>query len=114
MHFLPRQDGSARETWQGLKAMMGTTQKQQRPHSEDTVEFVNKLNQFYARFDVTCFSSECDHVCDGLVPSPVVIISEPEVTVLFAQLSQLLMNSACCPPVTKDCYHHLSSKENWS
>ena len=47
-------------------------------NSDDPVQFVSELNQFYARFDVTDFSGECDHVCDGLVPSALVI-SEPEV-----------------------------------
>ena len=47
-------------------------------NSDDPVQFVGELNQFYARFDVTDFSSGCDHVCDGLVGSPVAI-SEPEV-----------------------------------
>ena len=48
-------------------------------NSDDPVQFVGELNQFYACFDVTDFSSGCDHVCDGLVGPPVAI-SEPEVT----------------------------------
>ena len=71
-------DGSAREAWQGLKTMMGRTQKRQRPYSDDPEQ--NEHNQFYARFDVRDFSSECDHVSDGLVPSPVVIRRFPEIT----------------------------------
>ena len=55
-------------------------------NSDEPVQFVSELNQFYARFDVTDFSSGCDHVCDGLVPSPAVI-NEPEVTKCFLHVN---------------------------
>ena len=55
-------------------------------NSDDPVQFVSEINQFYARFDVTDFRSVCDFVCDGLVPSPAVI-SEPEVTTCFLHVN---------------------------
>ena len=37
---------NVREALRGLNSMMGRTQKQQRPHSDDPVQFVNELNHF--------------------------------------------------------------------
>ena len=37
---------NVREAWRGLNTMMGRTQKQQRPHSNDPVQFVSELNHF--------------------------------------------------------------------
>ena len=53
--------------------MMGRAQKQQPIKTDNPRKFANDLNTFYARFDTTDFSSECDDVCRSLVPSPVCV-----------------------------------------
>ena len=60
---------------------------QARPHSDDPVQFVNDFSQFYAcLMSHTLVASVIDHVCDGLVSSPVVI-SEPEMNKCFLHVN---------------------------
>ena len=60
---------------------------QARPHSDDPVQFVNDFSQFYAcLMSHTLVVSVIDHVCDGLVSSPIVI-SEPEMNKCFLHVN---------------------------
>ena len=51
--------------------MMSRKNNQQTVKTDDPRGFANELNRFYARFDVTDFSSERDNVCRSLVPAAV-------------------------------------------
>ena len=65
--------GNAKYAWRGLNTMMGRKNKQQTVKTDSPRGFANELNRFYARFDVTDFSSERDNVYHSLVPSPVCV-----------------------------------------
>ena len=62
--------------------MMGRKQKEQIAQYDDPTIFANKLNKFYARFDVTDFRNECNEVCQNLVHAPVNVIEDDVVKVL--------------------------------
>ena len=64
---------NAKDAWRGLNTMMGRKNKQQTVKTDNPRGFANELNRFYARFDVTDFSSERDKACRSLVPSPVCV-----------------------------------------
>ena len=56
-----------------LNTMMGMKNKRETVKTDSPRGLVNELNRFYARFDVTDFSSERDNVCRSLVPSLVCV-----------------------------------------
>ena len=45
--------GNAEAAWMGLNTMMGRKNKEQTIKTDSPHGFANKLNRFYARFDVT-------------------------------------------------------------
>ena len=57
----------------GVNTMMGRKNNQQTVKRNNPCGFANELNRFYAKFDVTDFSSERDTVCRSLVPSPMCV-----------------------------------------
>ena len=65
--------GNEKDARRGLNTMMSSKNNQQTVKNDDPRGFANELNRFYARFDVTDFSSERDNVCRSLVPSPVCV-----------------------------------------
>ena len=68
--------GNAKDAWRGLNTMMGRKNNQQTVKTDDPRGFANELNRFYARFDVTDFSSERDNGCRSLLPSQVCVEEE--------------------------------------
>ena len=65
--------GNEKDARRGLNTMMSSKNNQQTVKNDDPRGFAYELNRFYARFDVTDFSSERDNVCRSLVPSPVCV-----------------------------------------
>ena len=49
--------GNASDAWKGLNTMMGRKQQKKPLVSENPVKFVNDINKFYARFDISYLSS---------------------------------------------------------
>ena len=52
--------GNAKAAWMGLNTMMGRKNREQTIKTDNPCGFANKLNRFYARFDVTDFSRKHD------------------------------------------------------
>ncbi|XP_077985307.1 uncharacterized protein LOC144439947 [Glandiceps talaboti] len=77
--------GKAKDAWKGLNTIMGKNQKTKGISTDDPLGFANELNQFYARFDIHDFRSECDTISQSLTPSPVTI-EEREVASCFLKL----------------------------
>ena len=59
--------GNAKDAWRELNTMMGRKNNQQTVKGSNPRGFANELNRFYAKFDVTDFSSERDNICRSLV-----------------------------------------------
>ena len=78
--------GNAKDAWRGLNTMMGSKINQQTVKTDDPCDFANELNRYYARFDVSDFSSEHDNVCRSLVPS-LVCVEEGDVISCFPGLN---------------------------
>ena len=54
--------------------MMGRTHKEQPLVSDNPAQFANDLNRFYARYDNTDYSNECDVLCQTMSSSPVTLV----------------------------------------
>ena len=89
-------NNNTRDAWQGMNTIIGRKQKQTTniPHSEpDKTSYVNKLNDFYARFDCHDFSSEISNAkseCQSVLSDtcvPEVVVSESEVKRVFSRLN---------------------------
>jgi hypothetical protein len=78
--------GDVRQAWDGLKTMMGKTGQKSNKHLPHTLESVNELNKFYARFDVRDFSADCDSLCQTIKPEPL-NIAEDHVVSVFKRLN---------------------------
>ena len=83
--------GNIRDTWAGLKTMMGVTNKgckQTLPVHNDFTKKANELNIFYSRFDVRDTKKECDDLCDTLVPEHVDDVCVEEVKKVFSSIKK--------------------------
>ena len=62
---------NTKQAWNGLRV----------PDPYNINEYVNELNEFYARFDTYDFSNECTHIIDQLKQSrdSKIVITESEV-----------------------------------
>ena len=84
--------GNARESWSGLRVMMGKKQtkpwstRHSLPHSANSVDTANELNSFYAGFDVRDFSEDCATLCETIVPEQL-DLSEADVVTSFSRLN---------------------------
>ena len=102
--------GKAKEAWEGLKVMMGTSSAQSKQSLPQSAATVDELNQFYARFDVRDFKAECEDFCSTLEPETLTI-SESDV---LATLKRLNPHKAPGPDgikgkLLKNCASQLSS-----
>jgi hypothetical protein len=61
--------------------MMGKTGQKSNKHLPQTLESVNELNKFYARFDVRDFSADCDSLCQTIEPESLDIAEDYVVSV---------------------------------
>ena len=67
----------------GLNTMMSRKNKGQTIKTGNPCGFANELNRFYASFDITDFSRECDNACHSLVPSPMCVEEEDAISCFF-------------------------------
>ena len=67
-------EGKAREAWEGLKVMMGTSSQQSKQSLPQSAASVDELNEFYARFDIRDLKPECEAFCESLEPEPLEIM----------------------------------------
>ena len=79
-------NGRAREAWEGLKVMMGTSNQHSKNNLPQSAASVDELNQFYARFDVRDFKLECENFCSTLDPDELTI-HEEDVLSTFKRLN---------------------------
>ena len=66
--------------------MMGRTRKEQHLVSDNPAKFANDLNRFYARYDNTDYSNECDVLFQTMSSSPVTLV-EGDVVRCFSRIN---------------------------
>ena len=78
--------GNANDAWKGLNMMMGRTRKEQPLVSDNPAKFANDLYKFYARYDNTNYSNECDVLCQTMSSSPLTLV-ESDVVRCFSPIN---------------------------
>ncbi|GFR81465.1 reverse transcriptase [Elysia marginata] len=104
-----------RNAWDGLEVMSGSKKKKAILNVDtDVKEYANKLNQFYARFDVHDFRNTTElkikDILNGLVEGQDFVVQENDVR---RELEKLNVRKACGPDglsgrLLKSCYQELS------
>jgi hypothetical protein len=101
----------SREAWKGLKYLCGCTTKNCMPEPDDVNVYVDELNNFYARFDVGDFKSECDEVLNIVnnKASTRIIMSDDDVVKALntAKPGKASGPDKVCARVVKNCRYEL-------
>ena len=69
-----------------MHGRVGRTRKEQPLVSDNPATFANDLNRFYARYDNTDYSNECDVLCQTISSSPVTRV-ESDVIRCFSRIN---------------------------
>ena len=87
---------NTKQAWNGLRVVTGYKKKTVMPDPDNINEYVNELNEFYARFDTYDFSNECAHIIDQLKQSndSKIVITESDV---IHSLNRVTAGKACGP-----------------
>ena len=90
---------NTKETWLGLKTMIGYTEKKTTLHTDNINEYVNNLNSFYARFEnpnpnIEHSSALENTLIEKTKTDEPVIVSESEVKCEFKRVNG---RKACGP-----------------
>ena len=106
------ESNNTRSAWKGLKTLSGFNKKSSLPEVEDNLAFANELNEYYARFDVHDFSSECSVIVNSLQENndERIVITEIEVNNELAKINtrKAAGPDLLCGKVLKECRLQLS------
>lgn len=74
--------GNTKAAWQNLNMMMGKAQVSARMQCQDPNSFVEPLNTFYARFNVSRVAEVWDQTTDSNAPTPISVKEQKVISIL--------------------------------
>ena len=103
---------NSKDAWRGLKYLCGYNNKNSMPEPECMQDYVNGLNEFYARFDDKDFSAECSCILNDVCSRACerIVLSEEDVmrALSTAKPGKAAGPDKICGRVIKSCKHELA------